>query len=66
MEFRRVLFRSNQSVVVGDSILGFSIDKYMGADYPLYKRFYYDYQCRSMEPDRIVPDCFTCYVHNHI
>ena len=40
----------NQSVVVGDSILGFSIDKYMGADYPLYKRFYYDYQCRSMEP----------------
>lgn len=46
----------NQSVVVGDSILGFSIDKYMGADYPLYKRFYYDYQCRSMEPDRIVPD----------
>lgn len=49
----------NQSVVVGDSILGFSIDKYMGADYPLYKRFYYDYQCRSMEPDRIVPDCFT-------
>lgn len=24
----------NQSVVVGDSILGFSIDKYMGADYP--------------------------------
>lgn len=29
----------NQSVVVGDSIVGFSIDKYMGADYPLYKRF---------------------------
>ena len=52
----------NQSVVVGDSILGFSIDKYMGADYPLYKRIYYDYQCRSMEPDRIVPDCFTFYL----
>ena len=29
----------NQSVVVGDSIVGFSIDKYMGADYPLYKTF---------------------------
>lgn len=52
----------NQSVVVGDSIVGFSIDKYMGADYPLYKRFYYDNQCRSMEPDRIVPDCFTFYL----
>ena len=47
-----------------DSILGFSIDKYMGADYPLYNRFYYDYQCRNMEPDRIVPACFTFYLLN--
>lgn len=52
----------NESVVVGDSILGFSIDKYMGQDYPLYKRYYYDYQCKSMSPDRIVPDCFTFYL----
>lgn len=52
----------NQSVVVGDSILGFSIDKYMGADYPLYKKYYYDYQCRSMDPSRIVPDCFMYYL----
>ncbi len=52
----------NQSVVVGDSILGFSIDKYMGADYPLYKKYYYDYQCRTMEPSRIVPDCFVYYL----
>lgn len=34
----------NQSVVVADSLLGFSLDKYMGADYPLYKRYYYSYQ----------------------
>lgn len=52
----------NESVVVGDSILGFSIDKYMGEDYPLYKRFYYDYQRRSMKPERIVPDCFSFYL----
>lgn len=52
----------NQSVVVNDSIIGFSLDKYMGADYPIYKRFFHDYQCRSMEPDRIVPDCFTFYL----
>ncbi len=52
----------NQSVVVGDSILGFSIDKYMGADYPLYKQYYYDYQCRTMEPSRIVPDCLMYYL----
>lgn len=52
----------NQSVVVGDSLLGFSIDKYMGADYPLYQNYYYAYQRRSMTPDRILPDCFTFYL----
>ncbi len=52
----------NQSVVVGDSLLGISLDKYMGADYPLYQRYYYGYQRRSMERDRILPDCFTFYL----
>lgn len=52
----------NQSVVVGDSLVGISLDKYMGADYPVYKRYYYEYQCRSMTPERIVPDCFTFYL----
>lgn len=52
----------NQSVVVGDSLLGISLDKYMGADYPLYKRYYYAYQRRSMKPERILPDCFTFYL----
>lgn len=52
----------NQSVVVADSLLGFSLDKYMGADYPLYKRYYYDYQLRWMTPERILPDCFMFYL----
>lgn len=52
----------NQSVVVGDSLLGISLDKYMGEDYPLYKRYYYAYQRRSMTPERILPDCFTFYL----
>lgn len=52
----------NQSVVVGDSVLGISLDKYMGSDYPLYKRFYYVNQRRSMSPEYIVPDCFTFYL----
>lgn len=52
----------NQSVVVGDSLLGFSLDKYMGENYPLYRRYYYDYQRRSMTPERILPDCFTFYL----
>lgn len=52
----------NQSVVVADSLLGFSLDKYMGADYPLYKRYYYPYQRRFMSPERIVPDCLIFYL----
>lgn len=52
----------NQSVVVGDSIIGFSIDKYMGSDYPLYKRYYHEYQSRLMTQERIAPDCFTFYL----
>lgn len=52
----------NQSIVVGDSILGFSIDKYMGEDYPLYRKLYYDYQRRNMVPERIVPECFRYYL----
>jgi len=52
----------NESIVVADSLLGISLDKYLGEDYPLYSRFYYDYQCRSMRPDRIIPDCLTFYL----
>lgn len=52
----------NQSVVVTDSLLGISLDKYMGEDYPLYRRYYYPHQYRSMKPDRILPDCFVFYL----
>lgn len=52
----------NESIVVADSLLGISLDKYMGEDYPLYSRFYYDYQCRSMRPDRISADCLIFYL----
>ncbi|MEG2573365.1 MAG: gliding motility lipoprotein GldB, partial [Bacteroides sp.] len=52
----------NESVIVEDSIIGISLDKYMGRDYPLYKRYFYDYQCKSMNECRIVPDCFTYYL----
>lgn len=52
----------NESVIVTDSLLGISLDKYMGEDYPLYKRFYYSYQRRTMRPDRIVPDCFIFFL----
>ncbi|MDR1610379.1 MAG: gliding motility protein GldB [Candidatus Symbiothrix sp.] len=46
----------NQSVIVTDEILSLSADKYLGADYPLYQQFFYDYQRQLMTPDRIAPD----------
>lgn len=52
----------NESLVVGDSLLGISIDKYMGQDYPLYKKYFYNYQRKSLNPDRILPDCFYYYL----
>ena len=52
----------NQSIVVADSLIGISLDKYMGEEYPMYKRYYYDYQRRTMNPERIVPDCISFYL----
>lgn len=46
----------NQNVIVSDDILSLSADKYLGADYPPYQHFFYDYQRQLMSPDRIVPD----------
>ncbi|MDR2056757.1 MAG: gliding motility protein GldB [Dysgonamonadaceae bacterium] len=46
----------NQNIVVSENILSLSADKYMGADYPLYQDFFYEYQRQLMTPDRIVPD----------
>lgn len=52
----------NQSIVVGDSILGISLDKYLGADYPLYKKYFYDWQYRRMDRTRLVPDALYFYL----
>lgn len=46
----------NQNVLVGDSLLSISIDKYLGEEYPLYQDFFYDYQQRKMQRSHIVPD----------
>jgi len=45
-----------QNMIVADSLLSFSIDKYMGADYPLYEKFFYNYQRKSMTPERVAID----------
>lgn len=53
----------DQSIVVGDSVLGISLDKYLGVDYPLYQKFSYsERQRQMMSRDYIVPDCLSFYL----
>jgi hypothetical protein len=53
----------DQSIVVGDSMVGISLDKYLGADYPYYLRYGYTERQRStMIRDYIVPDCLAFYL----
>jgi hypothetical protein len=52
----------NQNVIVTDDFLSLSADKYLGADYPLYSDFFYEYQQQLMSPDRIVPDYLLGFI----
>ena len=53
----------DQSIVVGERSIGISLDKYMGAKYPLYKQFgYSSEQLESMGRNYIVPDCVSFYL----
>ncbi|GHU72985.1 GldB family lipoprotein [Bacteroidia bacterium] len=48
----------NQHVVVGENYVSLSADYYLGAGYPLYREFFYDYQLPKMTPERMAPDLF--------
>lgn len=52
----------DQSIVVGEHSVGISLDKYMGSEYPLYKKFYTAQQRATMSRTYIVPDCLTFYL----
>lgn len=52
----------DQSIIVGDKLIGISLDKYLGKDYPTYARFYTKQQRETMERRYIVPDCLTFYL----
>ncbi len=52
----------DQSIVVGENSIGISLDKYMGQNYPLYKKFYSSQQRSTMTRSFIVPDCITFYL----
>lgn len=53
----------DQSIVVGDGLLGISLDKYLGSDNQLYAKYEYSSdQLRMMERAFIVPDCLGFYL----
>ena len=56
----------NQSIVVGDSMVGISLDKYLGRDYPIYLKYgYSERQRKMMTRQYIVPDCLAFYLLGH-
>jgi hypothetical protein len=53
----------DQSIVIGDNTIGISLDKYMGAKYPIYKRFgFVEEQLNTMGRNFIVPDGVSFYL----
>jgi hypothetical protein len=48
----------NNSIITGDSVLGISLDRYLGADCEYYPRLeIYKYMADKMTPEYVVPDC---------
>nr|MBP7472203.1 gliding motility protein GldB [Prevotella sp.] len=52
----------DQSIIVGEHTIGISLDKYMGVNYPLYKKYYSVAQRKTMERSYIVPDCLSFFL----
>ena len=52
----------NQSIVVGDTLIGISLDKYLGTDFPLYREYYTDEQRLQMNREAIVKDAINAYL----
>ena len=52
----------DESIIVGDEMLGISLDKYMGEGYSLYKKHYSLSQRQSMNRSNIVPYCLVFYL----
>lgn len=48
----------NQSLIIGSDFISLSIDNYLGADYPIYKKAagIHDYQAANMRPEKVVSD----------
>jgi hypothetical protein len=52
----------NNSIIIGDSVLGIGLDKYLGADSKYYPELQiYKYQTLKMNPYNIAPDCMYAW-----
>lgn len=52
----------NQSIIVCDGLIGICLDKYLGAKFPLYEKYYPEDLRKTMERSMIVPDCILFYL----
>lgn len=52
----------DQSIVIGNNSIGISLDKYLGRNYALYKKYYTPAQIKTMSREYIVPDCLCFYL----
>lgn len=52
----------DQSIIVGNKMLGISLDKYLCADYPFYVEHYTPEQRKLMTRSMITPDCLSFYL----
>ncbi len=51
-----------QSIVVCGHRVGISLEKYLGADYPVYKRFFDEQQRKQMTREYMIPECVGIYL----
>lgn len=54
----------NQSYVVADSVISIALDNFLGAAYPGYDGFFYDYQRTVKTPDYIVPGLAVVWLYD--
>lgn len=55
-----------ENVIVTDSILSISADKYLGSDYPIYQSFFENYQLNQMQQKMIVRDLLKAWLLSDI
>jgi len=53
-----------QSIISAPGILSASLDKYLGADHPMYKLLYEPYQAQRMQPDKLLSDYLLGWIQS--